>query len=557
MLAEKLPGLIAGIQFDKAMRWDLSGTTFSRPIRWLLAVHGDRVVPFEYGGMVSGGSTRPLRGSQTGELPISTASDYLKTLEANEILPDVATRRLEISRQIETAAGEVSGSIAPDELLLGEVANLVEAPRALLGSYDEAFLDLPRDVLTGVMKKHQRYFPVEADGKLLPNFIVVANGQRESNDEVVHGNEQVIRARFADAKYFVARDLERPLESYVQQLDRLTFQTDLGSMLDKTHRLEALTASLAGQFELSEGDGQSAVRASQLCKADLATLMVVDMTSLQGSMGRYYASESGESESVSEAIYEHYLPRFAGDELPQTAAGTALALADRLDTLMGLFSIGEQPTGTRDPFGLRRGAVGLVQILVDRQLNLDLRIALGWAWDGYERGGEPDALENCLEFIIRRQQQLMLDQGRPYDVVAAVLASQGANPLGAQIAVRGLEKQVERADWLTLLQAYSRCGRITRDFDETFEFAEERIEEDSTRALYQSLIKAEASPRTPGSVDDFIAAFEPMIPAIDRFFEDVMVMVDEQALRENRLGLLQRVVNLAEHVADLSQLEGY
>jgi glycyl-tRNA synthetase len=326
--------MIAGLRFDKAMRWESTGTTFSRPIRWLFAVHGEHIVSFEYGGLRSGRTTRGLRGSGKSELQIQGAIEFLKSLEAGGIIPDPELRRSEIQKQIEDLSGEVSGTVSQDVDLLQEVANLVEAPYALLGKFDDEFLDLPRDVLIAVMKKHQRYFPLESNGGLLPNFIVVSNGQRDSTDVVVSGNEQVIRARFADAKYFVARDLEQSLESYVEKIGTLTFQTDLGSMLDKTHRLEGLTATLAEHFNLSEKDGQSAVRAAQLCKADLATLMVVDMTSLQGSMGRYYAEKSDESEGVAQAIFEHYLPRASGDDLPGTEPGTALSLADRLDSLM-------------------------------------------------------------------------------------------------------------------------------------------------------------------------------------------------------------------------------
>ncbi|MCZ6530544.1 MAG: glycine--tRNA ligase subunit beta [Chloroflexi bacterium] len=556
-LADALPGVIAGLRFDKAMRWDRSGTTFSRPIRWLLAVHGESVVPFKYGSLRSGRTGRGLRGSDPIEINIEDVEAYFKALEAQEIIADPELRRSEIQKQIERLSSEVSGFVAFDAELLQEVTNLVEAPQALLGKYEEAFLDLPREVLIAVMKVHQRYFPLESNGKLLPNFILVSNGRRGSTEIVVSGNEDVIRARFADAKYFVARDLEQSLESYVDKLRTLTFQTDLGSMLDKTHRLEARTATLAEHLNLSDSDGQAAVRAARLCKADLATLMVIDMTSLQGSMGRYYAGKSGETEGVAQAIFEHYLPRFAGDEMPASDAGIVLALADRLDSLIGFFSVGVHPTGTRDPFGLRRSAVGLVQILVERNLSLDLSVALSWAWDGYDRGGEVEALDNCLAFIIRRHRQLLLDQGVPHDVVAAVIEEQGPDPLRATRAGDELKQWVTRDDWAVILQAYSRSARITRDLAQTYEFDEKRVEEASTRALLEALTKAENAGRDPASIGEFLTAFEPMIPAIDRFFEDVMVMTEDKSLRENRLALLQRVVQLASGVVDLSRLEGF
>jgi len=557
VLSETLPELIAGLHFDKTMRWESSGKGFSRPIRWLLAVHGESVVPFQYGDLRSGRTSRGLRGSDPAEFVVQNADEFFTELEAGGIIADSELRRSEIQGQIENLSAELSAAVPSDAELLQEVTNLVEAPQTRLGKYEAAYLDLPREVLIAVMKKHQRYFPLESEGELLPNFIVVLNGQFESPEVVVRGNEQVIRARYADAQYFVARDLEQPLEGFVEKLRTLTFQSDLGSMLDKTHRLEELTATLAGHFDLSDDAGQSAVRAAQLCKADLATLMVIDMTSLQGSMGRYYATKSGETEAVAQAIFEHHLPRFAGDQVPSTEIGAVLGLADRLDSLMGLFSVGVEPTGTRDPFGLRRSALGLAQILVQRDLSLDLSVALGWAWAGYGRRGEADALDNCLAFIIRRQQQLLLDQGHAYDVVVAVLEEQGNDPVRALRAVVALEQWVAKANWETTLHAYSRCARITRDLSEAFEFDEKLAEETSTRALFEALTRAEDADRDPGSVADFLAAFVPMIPAIDRFFEEVMVMAEDRALRENRLALLQRVVRLASGVADFSKLEGF
>ena len=557
VLSKTLPEVIAGLHFDKSMRWDSSGTVFSRPIRWLLAVHGESVVRFQYGHLRSGRTSRGLRGSEPAEFIVQNADGFFEQLEAGGIIADPERRRSAIQEQIENLSAEVSGTVEFDEELMQEVTNLVEAPQALLGKYEEVFLDLPREVLIAVMTKHQRYFPLESDGQLQPNFIIVSNGRRDSPEIVVRGNEQVIRARYADAQYFVARDLQQPLESFVDKLRTLTFQADLGTMLDKTHRLEELTATLAGHFDLSDDAGQSAVRAAQLCKADLATLMVVDMTSLQGSMGRYYATKSGETEPVAQAIFEHYLPRFAGDQVPTTEAGTVLGLADRLDSLIGLFSIGVQPTGTRDPFALRRSALGLAQILVQRDLSLDLSAALGWAWDGFSRDGAADALDNCLAFITRRQQQLLIDEGHPYDVVVAVLEEQGNDPVRVKRGVAELERWIAEAGWAMTLQAYARCARITRDLTEHYEFEEQRAEEASTRALYEALTRAEDADRFPGSVDDFIKSFVPIIPAIDRFFEQVMVMTEDEALRKNRLALLQRVVRLASGVADFSRLEGF
>lgn len=557
VLGEALPKVLADLHFDKSMRWNASGVEFSRPIRWLLALHGSEVVPFEYAGLQSGRTTRGLLHPETSAVEIDHPHGYFDSLHGLEIIADPIQRSTVVSEQVSALAKSVSATLAADEQLLLEVTNLVEAPNSLLGDFDEAHLALPKDVLISVMKVHQRYFPVEADGRLLPHFVVVANGVEDPQEIVKKGNEHVVAARFADATYFVKRDLERPLESYVDDLEGLTFQAELGSMLAKTKRLEALSDTLADFAELSNDDKQSILRAARLCKADLATQMVIDMTSLEGAMGRYYALESGEDEAAANAIYEHYLPRSAGDVLPETSAGRILALADRLDSLMGLFSIGAQPTGTRDPFALRRAALGLILILVDWDLRIDLRDALGWAWDGYARKGEPDTLQDCLAFIVRRHQRLLLDRGQPHDVVEAVLAAQGHDPAGATVAVDELATWVNKKDWSQTLQAYSRCVRITRDLEQTYDFDEKRITEGATRTLFDALSAAEQAERKPGSIDDFLTGFTPMIPAIDRFFDDVMVMDEVRSLRENRLGLLQRIVQLASGAADLSKLDGF
>jgi glycyl-tRNA synthetase len=555
ILAEALPGLLASLQFEHPMRWDASGTAFARPIRWLLALHGGCLVGFEYAGLRSGRTTRGLRASQAVQIRVRTPSDYFDRLRRAGILLDRQRRQAAISRQILRLASAVKGKVVDDPELLEEVTNLVEAPVALRGGFDRSHLDLPREVLVSVMKVHQRYFPVESKGGLLPYFIAVGNGV--GGRQVIHGHEQVIRARFADAAYFVGRDLRQPLEDYVPRLETLTFQADLGSMLDKSRRIERLVERLADPFELTTSERGTALRAARLCKADLATQMVKDMTSLQGAMGRYYALQSGEPQAVAEAILEHYQPRTPGDELPKSGPGVVMAVADRLDSLIGLFAIGVQPTGTRDPYALRRAALGVVQILTAQRQNFDLRIGLGWALEGLGRTASKQALPDCLDFISARQQRLLLGEGWPHDVIEAVLVEQGHNPHGAALAVEALAAWVNQPDWPKILQAYARCVRITRDIPGLPSFSPDRIVEPATRELHAAILAAEQQPRRIGSVVDFVEAFLPLIPAIDRFFDEVLVMTDERALRENRLALLQRVVKLADGVADFSKLEGF
>ena len=566
ILSDALPTLIAGVRFDKPMRWNGSNVVFSRPIRWLMALHGNHVVQFEYALLKSGNTTRGLRFTQPVVFPVDSAQSYLRSMNELGIILDIDKRRQEIKTQVNALASQVDCEASEDAALLSEVTNLVEAPLSLRGSFDPAHLNLPREVLISVMKKHQRYFPVEKDGVLQPYFIAVTNKSSDldngsdpmqTKELVVEGNEHVIRARFVDAAYFVKDDQKQPLEAYLPRLNTLVFQVDLGSMLDKTKRITALVDDLTPQIGLSSEEANVAHRAAELCKADLATQMVVEMTSLQGFMGRYYALRSGEPEAVADAIFEHYLPRYSGDKSPESRPGLAVGIADRLDTLTGLFAAGLAPTGAKDPFAQRRAALGLAQNLVAWDLNFDLRSAIAAAANHLPVTSDGDAQSACLSFITERLRNVLLDASHAYDVVDAVLASQGHNPAGATRAVKQLEIWVQRPDWHTILPAYARCVRITRDLDTTYPVDEEAFIEPAERDLNAALFTAETIERYPGSVDDFLTAFLPMIPAIDRFFDDVLVMIDDITLQQNRLGLLQRIAALASGVADMSRLEGF
>ncbi len=557
VLAETLPDLIASLRFVKTMRWNHTNVAFSRPIRWLLALHGETVIPFEYAGLRAGRCTRSLRFYEPESLEIRQPADYFASLQKQGILLDVEARQQVIRQQVAALAAEVGGTVPDDPALLAEVTHLVERPTALRGAFDAEYLNLPREVLIAVMKKHQRYFPVEKDGQLLPYFITVRNGGDRHLDIVAEGNEHVIRARFADANFFIQNDLKRPLEAFVPRLVSLTFQAKLGSMLDKTRRIEELVTALAPKVGLDAQEEATARRAARLCKADLVTEMVVEMTSLQGIMGRYYALQSGEPPAVAQAIFEHYLPRFAGDASPQGKPGLTIGLADRLDSLTGLFAAGLAPTGNKDPFGLRRAALGLVQNLIAWELDFDLRAAVGSAARRQPIRVSAEVQNEVLAFISRRLQNAMLEEGFRYDVVEAVVSAQGHNPARAVQAIRQLAAWVARPDWREILPTYSRCVRITRDQHATFEVDPAQFVEAAERELYEALQAAQAAPRTPGSVDDFLNAFLPMMPSVNRFFDDVLVMAEDETLRRNRLGLLQRIAALAEGIADMSKLEGF
>jgi glycyl-tRNA synthetase len=557
VLKDLLPGLIAGLKFDKSMRWNSSNATFSRPIRWILALYGGQVVPFEFAGLQAGNTTFGLRNVEPQELAVSDSHTYFTALEAQGILLDPAERKQRVRQQVDRMAAEVGGSIPHDPGLLAEVTNLVEAPTALRGTFDASYLDLPREVLVSVMKKHQRYFPIEQNGRLLPYFIAVRNGDERWLERVTEGNEHVIRARFADAAYFIREDVRQPLAAYLPRLEKLTFQLKLGSMLDKTRRIQALVQDFLPAFNLDETGVKTTLRAAELCKADLATQMVVEMTSLQGVMGRDYALGSGEPKEVADALFEHYLPRYTGDHLPLGKPGLIVGIADRVDTLVGLFAVGLAPTGNKDPFAQRRAALGLVQNLIAWDLDLDLRPLLQATAGHQPVDVNPQSLVAVQEFIVERLRNILLEQGSRYDAVDAVLAAQGHNPARAARAVQELGLWVERPDWSAILPTYARCVRITRDLKERFAVETRHFNMPAEVTLYESLQKAEAYPRREGSVDDFLNAFVPMMVQINQFFDEVLVMDENQEWRKNRLGMLQRIAVLADGVADLSRLEGF
>ena len=558
VLMETLPTLTAGIKFDKAMRWNSSNIAFSRPVRWLLAILDGHEIPFDYAGLTAAKTTHGLRLSDPSFKDILTIEEYLAYLSTQGILLDPAERKAAIRAGVVRLMSSVGAVEKVDEGLLEEVNSLVEAPTPLLGKFDPSHLELPAEVLISVMKKHQRYFPVTAaDGKLMPYFIAVRNGNELGLDVVANGNEQVIKARFADAHFFINEDLKHKLGDMLERLGTLTFQQKLGSMLDKSRRIETLVASLADAFEFSATEKATALRTALLCKADLVTHMVVEMTSLQGIMGRYYALHSGETAEVAQAIYEHYLPRFAGDATPSSRAGLVVGIADRLDTLVGLFAAGLAPTGTKDPFAQRRAALGLVQLLAENDLSIDLQHWMSAAEKALPIPMSEENRKACFEFIIGRLKSNLNEQGYRYDVVDAVLAEKQNDPAAVFHAVEQLTKWTARKDWQTILPAYARCVRITRDLKETFVVDPAKFVETAEKDLYQALLNAEGGKGKNETVDAFLNAFLPMIPSVNQFFDAVLVMAEDGQVRNNRLGLLQRISSLAKGAADLSCLEGF
>ena len=558
VLIDALPGLVAGIKFDKTMRWNTTNVAFSRPIRWLLALLGSTPIPFEYAGYTASNTTRGLRFYEPETITVNSIDEYQAALAKQGILIDPEKRKETIREQVKKIMLESGAEIKIEEALLDEVNQLVEAPTALRGEFEPEHLKLPPEVLISVMKKHQRYFPLQkADGSLLPYFIAVRNGDKNGLEIVADGNAQVIRARFADAAFFINEDLNTKLEDELPRLGTLTFQFKLGSMLDKSKRIEAMMPALSQYFGLSGEEAKTAARAAKLCKADLVTHMVIEMTSLQGVMGKYYALHSGESAEVAQAIYDHYLPRSTGDSLPASKVGFIIGLADRLDSLAGLFAAGLAPTGTKDPFAQRRAAQGLVQSLSGFDLDFDLAEGLALASQNLPIPSDEKMRQACLEFIVGRLKSSLTDAGYRYDVVDAVLSEQGLNPAGAVRAVKELSDWLTRANWSIILQTYARCVRITRDQKVIYPIQSAAFEEDSEKDLFAALEGIEKTSRRSGSVEDLMQAFLPVLPAVNGFFDKVLVMAEDQTVRANRLGLLQKVARLTKGVADFSKLEGF
>ncbi|MGB9880319.1 MAG: glycine--tRNA ligase subunit beta [Anaerolineae bacterium] len=557
VLAEILPELIASLKFAKSMRWNASNVAFARPIRWLVALLGDQVVPFTYANVQSDRISRGLRPLGSPDIVITDADAYDRIMGANSVLLDPKERESCIHSQAANLAASVGGYIPEDAALLREVTNLVEWPTPLLGHFDAEYLALPQEVLIAVMKKHQRYFPVMKDGALLPYFVAVANGPFDSLDAVRHGYEEVLRARYADAAFFYKADTSKKLEEFLPRLHTLTFQEQLGSMLDKVTRLEKLVPLLAEFIGATNEEREVAIRAAHLCKADLATQMVVELTSLQGIMGAKYAALSGERPEVAQAIYEHYLPRSAGDELPQTVPGILVGLADRLDSLVGLFAVGLCPTGSADPYGLRRAALGLVQILAEKGISLSLRQAFHAAVALLPVEVLDSVLADLHDFVIQRLRGWLLELGYRYDLVDAVLAERADNPYQALVTVRSLQEWAARPEFATLLTTYSRPSRIVREYATEFPLHPEMFTEPAEKELYQAMLSAQKKRAEVNDIDGLMAILAPLAQPIDTFFDQVFVMVDDQSVRENRLALLQRIAALPKGIVDLTKVLGY
>ena len=424
VLKEIVPEAIKGVTFPKAMRWGGKNMKFARPIRWMVALLNDETLPIDLEGIIASNVTKGHRFLGAKEIEVNSIEEYFEALKNNYVVLDQNIRKETIKTQSEEVAKSLGGVVEIEDDLLEEITYLVEYPTAFYGEFDKDYVKLPKEVVTTPMKDHQRYFPVSEDGKLLPYFIAVRNGGDNRLDLVKAGNEKVLEARLADALFFYKEDIKKPLESFVENLKTVVFQAKLGTVYDKTLRIEKLVEDIVDTLDEKE-ILNDAMRAAKLCKADLVTNMVFEFTELQGVMGREYAKVCGENDAVAEAIFEHYLPRFAGDILPETKAGIALSIADKLDSIAGFFAIGIKPSGSQDPYALRRQALGILSILLDKKLDINLEKLVGDALDNYDNleFNKAEVVAQIMDFFTERVKNLFKDLGIRYDVIDAVLSS--------------------------------------------------------------------------------------------------------------------------------------
>ncbi|ABA56899.1 glycyl-tRNA synthetase beta chain [Nitrosococcus oceani ATCC 19707] len=561
---ELLPAILAqalqALPIPKPMRWsDLPGE-FIRPVHWLVLLFGEEVIPATLLGVQAGRETQGHRFHHPEPLYLTEPAAYATLLETEgKVLADFAVRREAIYTQVVAAAQQMGGKALIEEALLDEVTGLVEWPVALAGQFDGDFLKLPAEVLIATMQDHQKYFPVQDEqGHLLPCFITVCNIESQRPEVVVEGNERVIRPRLTDAAFFYATDRKESLASRCERLKKITFQEKLGSVFERTERLAKLAWHIAKDIG---GNGDWAKRAGLLSKCDLVTEMVTEFPELQGSMGRYYALHDHEPQEVAEALREQYLPRFAGDVLPRTATGQALSLADRLDTLVGLFGIGAPPSGDKDPYGLRRAALGVLRIIIESGLALDLPSLLKRACETYnDRLTEKNTAVQVHAYLLERLRGYYLEAGFRPDEIEAVLAVRPDQPLDFDRRLKAVASFRKLPEAESLSAANKRIRNILRKSGEKLpaQIESDLLQDPAEQTLATQMYSLEREMMPLLERQDHratLTALAGLRGAVDQFFDEVMVMVEDPKLRANRLALLARLQTLFLQVADISRLQ--
>ena len=559
IVTDMLPQLITGLNFPKSMHWGNLDAKFVRPVRWLVALLDEKVIPVEFATVKSGNVTRGHRFLGADEITIKNASSYVDTLKENFVMVDQDARRELISKQLHDMAASKNASIVWDDDLLEEINYLVEWPTALCGGFEESYLALPDAAIITPMKDHQRYFPlVDQDGKLLPMFLTVRNGSDHSIEVVQAGNERVLRARLDDAKFFFNEDRKKSLIDRQDGLTKIVFQEGLGNLADKTERLLKLGRVFGEECGLHEDAAVVLERATELAKTDLTTGMVTEFTELQGVMGKEYALLDGESSEVAEAIFEQYLPRFAGDVLPQTEAGKVLSIIDKVDNIVATFSRGLIPTGSQDPYALRRQTIGILNILLGSEWNISLRPIFKASMEllNVAADKQEELLNQVEEFFTLRLKNIFLDREVPHHVIDLLLSNNELSVSDAEGLVNAL--LANRIDEnVELVQAYTRMYNLVKDVEYTG-VNSDLLEEDAEKELFEAASKAsEASSAAweAGDYDAVVAVPATLVPAINKFFEDVMVMDKDEAIKANRLQLVRLAYSVMAIIGDISSLK--
>lgn len=559
VLPDVLTDIIHSLSFPKSMRWGYYQFRFARPIRWLAAIYGDQPVELNIENIASGMHTMGHRFLSSGLIEIKNVANYREQLQEHYVILNQQERKEIIYRQIKDVAAKAGGEPMENEELLDEITYLVEYPTAFYGSFDPSYLEVPPEVLTTSMIEHQRYFPVyNQAGQLLPGFIGVNNGTIDNIDIVRAGNERVLKARLEDALFFWKEDLKKNWDQVVGKLDSVLFHERLGTVREKVSRLQKNAASIAGQIggiDLTMTD-----RAAFLCKADLLSNMVYEFPELQGVMGRYYAIQAGEANQVSNAVYEHYLPRFAGDELPASLIGTILSLAEKIDHLTGFFAIGIKPSGSQDPYALRRQAIGIATIIMDKQPGIDLEKAIGDAYDNLAAlkldSTREAVVADVLDFIRQRLRGILAERDYSYDVIDAAFAVpvNDLEDIEHRIqAVADFKKSPAMEDFMVV---YNRANNLSKSWQS--EEVEEKVLQEDTEIKLIKEIKT-ISPQVKTSIDhrDYTAALKTLVclrPYVDSFFDQVMVMSPDPQIKAARLGMLKIIANLCNLIADFSKI---
>lgn len=562
-LQELLPTIVdsvlAGLPIPKRMRWGDSRSEFIRPVQWLTVLYGGDVIPLEVYGNVASNISYGHRFHSQGAIKISTATSYESQLEnEGKVIADFYKRRENIKGQLQTVANDANAQVVISDSLLDEVCGLVEWPVALMGDFDKDFLHLPQEALISSMREHQKYFHlVDANDKLLPHFITLSNIESKDPQQVIEGNERVIRPRLADAQFFYDTDRKTPLADRVARLKKVVFQDKLGSIHDKSERIAALGEYIAEALGFNK---QFIQQGAMLCKADLVSEMVGEFGELQGIIGRYYATADGLDDELASAIEEHYLPKFAGDRLPSTPTAMALSLADRIDTIVGIFGIGQAPTGSRDPFALRRAALGVLRIIVENKLSLDLKPLMTFAAQQHQNLSESDADKQSLDYVMERLRAWYSDQNIATEHFMAVHAQGISQPLDFEKRVKAVASFSQSSAAPALASANKRVANILAKQDSASiqtTIDDALLQDDAEKVLVTALIGCKTAMSPILDKQDYAAALSELAALkepIDTFFDQVMVMVDDPALQANRIALLKQLRDQFLLVADISLL---